>query len=840
MMEFLRNARVGLIAVGSLMTVVCFTGAAAAAPANAGPIPGTAVAQQDPPNSCPGRQDTINFDATLEVRDGTLVITDPGGTSTGAIGADGTGHLSNPAGGGYDLVSGDPVAGPTVLKFREQNGGCSFLTTITLSQALPALVQAANAPPAAPPVANTPNAPATTSKDTNDASLGWLWGLLALGGVAIGTTGVVLVRKKKKDEDDEWGRMPWENLYFPPQPTTIEREGTGTVDVKPMDPNEPQIVNPPQADFRDSLQLALQMGMQQLQISKDGYARPIVSTFTGIETFFVPDPKFVQMITGDKYSLAFHQMYNTGVLGEEFEKALAALLEPEMLTFFAIMFGIQFVPGLNVIVDAGAFGVLVIVLGGTMSDFLDAMAKVSKAENQQQFDVAVRALAALLAAIGTGALLALAAAIGAKAAGPKAPGKPIGAGAKPGGATKKPAFNTGGVHNALPPEPAGTGAKPGGATKKPAFNTGGVHNTIPEEPQRPLLPIDEHHLPTQPEPIVKLLTPEEFAEWQASVNADWKLYEEWQKLHPGADPFDQPPKGWQPPGPHGTQKLGSVPNTIEPKGPTGTPNAPKSAPATPKSGGGAGTSEPASQKPLLPIDEHHVPTQPEPVVKLLTPEEFAEWQASVNAEAKQYYEWHKLHPDASAFEQPPKGWKPPPESGPTGTQKYQTPPYGPTGTQKYEAPPKPTPFKPRGEVTGPNRVPKADDPLGHLQRTYPPGIAGPAADAYRLAEQALGGEVDGIAGSYARGCPKIGKWPVATADEALVLSKIPTELSPSALDCLPENIRALHDLRVTLGADGIPSDLDVITNVSDPGVLGRARASIFDQTGIYVEFVAPM
>jgi hypothetical protein len=402
----------------------------------------------------------------------------------------------------------------------------------------------------------------------------------------------------------------------------VERPGTGPPDVKPMDPDEPRVTpTVHQQDFSDNLYRVLQMGMADLRIAQDGYGRPIVCTFTGVETWFVPDPKFVAMLNGDKYSLAFHQMYDSGVLGAEFEDALAALFGPEAVLFFAALLGAQFVPGLNVIVDAGAFGVLLLTVGDLTDQFLDAMAKVAKAINKQQFDRATQDLARVLAAIGTGVLVALVAAVGGKVVKSLKAGATDEVGAGTGRAPKNPELNQGGVHEAL-------------KGKNPEFTKGGVHDALPADP-----------------------------------------------------------------------------------------------------------------------------------------------------------------------------------------------------------PPKPRPFRPRAEATGPGHVPAADDPVGYLNRTYPPDIAGPAADAYRLAAEGLGGQVDGVVGSYAKGCPKVGAWPVGTADEALILSKIPAELSPEAVESLPTNVRRIYDLRVQLGAEGIPSDLDVLTTETDPDKLAALRQLIFERTGIYVEFV---
>jgi hypothetical protein len=438
----------------------------------------------------------------------------------------------------------------------------------------------------------------------------------------------------------------------------------------------------------------------------DDFGPPTIRVHYGDDPWFIPDPTFVNMAPGDKYDKAFRQMYDSGLLKEEFKDALLALLDPGAIFFFVAVVGIQFIPGVNVVVDAAAIVILLAAFGSQLDDFLTAMGKVSKAINKDQFDHATNDLAKIIAGISTAVLAALGFAGAKWAKGKLIPDAPAGGTGTPKSkpvssptseptspAAKNPVLNQGGVHNALPQEP--TSPPP----KNPALNQGGVHNALPEPGSgEPLLPIKEHNPPT-PGPLVKLLTPEEAAAWEKSVNDGMKQYFEWHRLNPGRDPFSQPPKGWKPPevGPHGTQKLPSVPNTIEPQGPTNAaagsnPNPKAKAPQPPQ--GAAGQSTPAAnttgsaaagrQEPLLPIKEHHPPT-PGPLVKLLTPEEAAAWEKSVNDGMKQYFEWHRLNPGRDAFELPPEGWKPP-EVGPHGTQKLPSvpntvEPRGPIGTR---------------------------------------------------------------------------------------------------------------------------------------------------------------
>src|SRR5262245_44781501 len=98
------------------------------APPDQGPIDGTATATQDPVGSCVGRPNKIPFDATVQVPGGNLTTTDPGGTTSGPVAADGTAKLTG-ATQSYELLSSTP----TQLSLRELNGGCTFSTIIDLA-----------------------------------------------------------------------------------------------------------------------------------------------------------------------------------------------------------------------------------------------------------------------------------------------------------------------------------------------------------------------------------------------------------------------------------------------------------------------------------------------------------------------------------------------------------------------------------------------------------------------------------------------------------------------------------------------------------------------------------
>lgn len=202
----------------------------------------------------------------------------------------------------------------------------------------------------------------------------------------------------------------------PDIPHTVERPPpAGAPPVKPMDPDEPPVSNPTPLLFSDNLYRALQQAMQQKRIQADGYAPPLVSTFAGVETYLVPDPVFVDMPSGDKIGKAFHQVWDSGELGQDFKEALEALLSPESLFFFAVFIGLQFVPGVDLAVDAMAFVMLMIYVGGLSVDLSDALTAVVKAQNQPQFDRAVHQLSSVLGQIGAGALTALVSHIAGKA-----------------------------------------------------------------------------------------------------------------------------------------------------------------------------------------------------------------------------------------------------------------------------------------------------------------------------------------------------------------------------------------------------------------------------------------
>lgn len=280
----------------------------------------------------------------------------------------------------------------------------------------------------------------TTTTETSEVDVdGKPWSLLLIPGSLL-VAGGLLVRRR--DET----------------PHTVERAGTGTPDPVPTDVHEVDPDAPP-IGFSDALWTALQQGMQQKGISKDGYSPPIV-VIAGVETWLIPD-YINDLEAGDKVALAFKELAESDKLGKEFSAALSALLSPESVVFFGSMIAIQLIPGVNVAVDIAAFLIMCAFLGDYVDEFIDALLDAGKAVNKQQLDAAVTKLAQAIAGVGTVALTALIAKIAGtavekvveKATGSSAKGageKPVEA---PGKTAKNPELNKGGVHDALPAEP---------------------------------------------------------------------------------------------------------------------------------------------------------------------------------------------------------------------------------------------------------------------------------------------------------------------------------------------------------------------------------------------------
>jgi hypothetical protein len=73
------------------------------------------------------------------------------------------------------------------------------------------------------------------------------------------------------------------------------------------------------------------------------------------------------------------------------------------------------------------------------------------------------------------------------------------------------------------------------------------------------------------------------------------------------------------------------------------------------------------------------------------------------------------------------------------------------------------------------------------------------ARAYEIAVQELGADTEGIAGSFARGGARLGRWPVLTVEDAYRLDKVFENLSPELVEILPPDTRRIYELRQTLG-----------------------------------------
>jgi hypothetical protein len=147
-----------------------------------------------------------------------------------------------------------------------------------------------------------------------------------------------------------------------------------------------------------------------------------------------------------------------------------------------------------------------------------------------------------------------------------------------------------------------------------------------------------------------------------------------------------------------------------------------------------------------------------------------------------------------------------------------------------------------------------DDPAASLRAKNPNYEQ--AAQAYQIAEKALGSHAEGIAGSFARGEARTGSWEFTMPDgtvrkltmkEAEVLDKLPL-FADHDLDVLGEQFKndykKLHNLREEyLKAKGsFPSDLDIrVPKEMDlhSEHLEKLKQEIFDKTGILVEWTYP-
>jgi len=131
-----------------------------------------------------------------------------------------------------------------------------------------------------------------------------------------------------------------------------------------------------------------------------------------------------------------------------------------------------------------------------------------------------------------------------------------------------------------------------------------------------------------------------------------------------------------------------------------------------------------------------------------------------------------------------------------------------------------------------------DDPPGAFRGTYG-ADAEPAMRAWQMARAELGDGLEGVAGSFAGGNARLGSWPrgVRNATDAMRLDKLPSNLSPSAVEALPPEVRRLHEIKQR--GEWLPSDMDLVTRVDDMPRLLALQNRIFDDTGVLVEFVPP-
>ncbi|MEE9195280.1 MAG: hypothetical protein V3U44_05525, partial [Alphaproteobacteria bacterium] len=135
-------------------------------------------------------------------------------------------------------------------------------------------------------------------------------------------------------------------------------------------------------------------------------------------------------------------------------------------------------------------------------------------------------------------------------------------------------------------------------------------------------------------------------------------------------------------------------------------------------------------------------------------------------------------------------------------------------------------------------VDAADNPARFIRQTYGPEGA-QASRAYQIAAEELGDDVAGIVGSFARGEARLYPWPetIGTFEDAFAVTKMPSNLPDSILANLPERALRFYNMRQQMGR--LPSDIDVISTVTDVERLRAVQNRIFDETGVMVEFVEP-
>lgn len=145
---------------------------------------------------------------------------------------------------------------------------------------------------------------------------------------------------------------------------------------------------------------------------------------------------------------------------------------------------------------------------------------------------------------------------------------------------------------------------------------------------------------------------------------------------------------------------------------------------------------------------------------------------------------------------------------------------------------------------------RAGEAEAFLQQQYGADFGSRLQRAYQLAAAEL--DLQGVAGSFARGNPRVKEWPktfildgqpeTLTVKDAALLDKIPTPDKAGRLWAVwSPRQKALSELKARMLQEPgrLPSDLDLVTAQGDMSQLKALKARIFDETGILVEFCAP-
>jgi len=243
-------ARSLLVVVASLAAWVVLSVSAGAAP-DTPAVTGTAVAT--PSGACANGSGSVTFSITATITNNVLSLSDPGGTTSGPILANGTAQLSGST-ESYSVVSqsGDG----RMLTMTEMNGGCLYDTVATFPAGFPLLATTPVTPPPVqkPPTPKTPAKPVTSGPAGTGNGMGWLWGLLVGGGILAVGGGVVLNGRKPKevaveqDDDIRQAAASWYGVNEPTTPDAIAER-----DWRPLLVREQQIQDEILADFSQLL-----------------------------------------------------------------------------------------------------------------------------------------------------------------------------------------------------------------------------------------------------------------------------------------------------------------------------------------------------------------------------------------------------------------------------------------------------------------------------------------------------------------------------------------------------------------------------------------------------------